>query len=72
MNRVSRAGVWIVALALIGAVCVSRPPRSQAADGQQVASVEQLKTAGVADFVHVRSNPIEVLTKWQDQMGVKK
>jgi methylmalonyl-CoA mutase len=35
-------------------------------------SVEQLKAAGVADFVHVRSNPIEVLTKWQDQLGVKK
>jgi methylmalonyl-CoA mutase len=34
-------------------------------------SVEQLKAAGVADFVHVRSNPIEVLTKWQDQLGVK-
>jgi methylmalonyl-CoA mutase len=35
-------------------------------------SVEQLMAAGVADFVHVRSNPIEVLTKWQDQLGVKK
>ena len=35
-------------------------------------SVEQLKAAGVADFVHVRSNPIEVLTKWQGQLGVKK
>jgi len=34
-------------------------------------SVEQLKTAGVADFVHVRSNPIETLTKWQQQMGIK-
>ena len=35
-------------------------------------SVEQLKTAGVADFVHVRSNPIEVLTKWQDHLGIEK
>jgi methylmalonyl-CoA mutase len=35
-------------------------------------SVEQLKAAGIADFVHVRSNPIEVLTKWQGQLGVKK
>lgn len=35
-------------------------------------SVERLKAAGIADFVHVRSNPIEVLTKWQDQLGVKK
>ncbi len=35
-------------------------------------SVEQLKAAGVVDFVHLRSNPIEVLSKWQDQLGVKK
>lgn len=33
-------------------------------------TAEQLKAAGVADFVHVRSNPIEVLTKWQEQLGV--
>lgn len=34
-------------------------------------SAEQLKAAGVADFIHVRSNPIEVLTKWQRQMGIE-
>jgi methylmalonyl-CoA mutase len=34
-------------------------------------SVEQLKSAGVADFVHVRSNPIELLTKWQQLLGIK-
>ncbi|MFZ0478070.1 MAG: methylmalonyl-CoA mutase family protein [Terriglobales bacterium] len=34
-------------------------------------SVEQLKSAGVADFVHVRSNPIELLTKWQHTLGIK-
>ena len=33
-------------------------------------SAEQLKAAGVADFVHVRSSPIEVLTKWQEQLGI--
>jgi methylmalonyl-CoA mutase len=33
-------------------------------------SVEQLKALGVADFIHVRSNPIEILTKWQQQMGI--
>jgi methylmalonyl-CoA mutase len=27
--------------------------------------------AGVADFVHARSNPIEVLTKWQERLGIK-
>jgi methylmalonyl-CoA mutase len=35
-------------------------------------SAEQLRAAGVADFVHVRSNPIEVLGKWQDQLGIKR
>jgi methylmalonyl-CoA mutase len=34
-------------------------------------SVEQLQAAGVADFVHLRSNPIEVLTKWQQWLGIK-
>jgi len=28
-------------------------------------SAEQLKAAGVVDFVHVRSNPIETLSRWQ-------
>jgi len=32
---------------------------------------EKLAAAGVADFVHVRSNPVEVLTKWQERMGIK-
>jgi methylmalonyl-CoA mutase len=34
-------------------------------------SVEQLQAAGVADFVHLRSNPIEVLAKWQQRLGIK-
>ncbi len=34
-------------------------------------SVEQLRTAGVADFVHLRSNPIVFLTKWQQRLGIK-
>jgi methylmalonyl-CoA mutase len=32
---------------------------------------EELAAAGVADFVHVRSNPVELLTKWQERMGIK-
>jgi len=32
---------------------------------------EKLAAAGVAAFVHVRSNPVEVLTKWQELMGIK-
>jgi methylmalonyl-CoA mutase len=34
-------------------------------------TTEQLKAAGIADFVHVRSNPIELLAKWQNNLGVK-
>ena len=34
-------------------------------------NVEQLAAAGIADFVHVRSNPVEMLTKWQERMGIK-
>jgi|SRR5665213_3454664 len=34
-------------------------------------SAEQLRAAGVADFVHIRSNPIEVLTNWQQRLGMK-
>ncbi len=30
-----------------------------------------LKVLGVADFVHPRSNPIEVLTNWQDKLGIE-
>jgi len=33
-------------------------------------SAEALKALGVADFVHVRSNPIEALTKWQERFGI--
>jgi methylmalonyl-CoA mutase len=34
-------------------------------------TAEQLRAAGVADFIHVRSNPIEVLTAWQQRLGIK-
>jgi hypothetical protein len=32
---------------------------------------EHLQAAGVADFVHLRSNPIELLSKWQRRLGIK-
>jgi methylmalonyl-CoA mutase len=34
-------------------------------------TTEQLQAAGVADFVHVRSNPIEFLARWQQRLGIK-
>ena len=33
---------------------------------------EELKTLGVAEFIHVRSNPLEVLADWQQWLGVKR
>lgn len=33
-------------------------------------SVEQLKAAGVADFIHIRANAREVLGRWQKKLGV--
>jgi methylmalonyl-CoA mutase len=34
-------------------------------------SAEQLRAVGVADFVHIRSNPIELLTTWQQRLGIR-
>lgn len=34
-------------------------------------TTEQLRASGVEDFIHIRSNPIEVLTKWQQHLGIK-
>jgi methylmalonyl-CoA mutase len=34
-------------------------------------SSEALKAAGVADFIHIKSNAIEILTKWQQHFGIK-
>ncbi len=39
--------------------------------GNPVESIDQLKQAGVADFVHARSNAAEVLRGWQERLGVK-
>jgi methylmalonyl-CoA mutase len=33
-------------------------------------NAEALKAAGIADFVHVRSRPVEFLTKWQEKLLV--
>ena len=39
--------------------------------GNPADSIEQLKQAGVADFIHVRSNAAEVLRAWQARLGVR-
>jgi methylmalonyl-CoA mutase len=32
--------------------------------------IEALQAAGVQDFVHVRSDAVQTLTKWQDKLGI--
>lgn len=39
--------------------------------GNPDGSIEQLKQAGVADFIHVRSNAADVLRAWQQKLGVE-
>ncbi|HXM43565.1 MAG TPA: methylmalonyl-CoA mutase family protein [Bryobacteraceae bacterium] len=39
--------------------------------GNPADSIEQLKQARVADFVHVRSDAAEVLRTWQERLGVR-
>ena len=34
------------------------------------ATTDQLKAAGVADFIHARSNALDVLSSWQKRLGV--
>jgi methylmalonyl-CoA mutase len=31
----------------------------------------ELAAAGIADFIHVRSNPLEVLARWQQRLGIE-
>jgi methylmalonyl-CoA mutase len=33
--------------------------------------IDALRAAGVADFVHVLSNPIETFQRWQERLGIK-
>ena len=35
-------------------------------------NAEELRAAGIADFVHLRSQPVEFLTKWQQTIGNQK
>jgi methylmalonyl-CoA mutase len=39
--------------------------------GYPEAAIEQLKRDGVADFIHIRSNAVQVLTHWQQQLGME-
>jgi methylmalonyl-CoA mutase len=59
-------------LALVGSLVPSlkkRPREVPIIIAGNPDSAEQLKALGVADFVHVRSNPVEMLEKWQAKLG---
>jgi methylmalonyl-CoA mutase len=34
-------------------------------------NARELAAAGIADFVYLRSNPVEVLAKWQEKLGIE-
>jgi methylmalonyl-CoA mutase len=34
-------------------------------------SAQRLRAAGIADFVHLRTNPVEFLTAWQRRLGIE-
>ena len=57
-------------VALASAVCpkVSCPV---IVAGNPTNDIEKLKEAGVADFVHIRSNAIKTLAEWQVELGIK-
>ena len=40
--------------------------------GYPKAAIDDLKAAGVADFVHVQSNAVETLSTWQDRLGMRR
>ncbi len=57
-------------LPLAQAVCAQvRVPVIVAGNPKE--QVESLRAAGVADFVHVLSNAVDTLTRWQDRLGIK-
>ncbi len=39
--------------------------------GYPKASIDALTKAGVADFVHVQSNAVETLARWQERLGIE-
>ncbi len=59
-----------LATELIPKLNSSRREISVLVAGQPDTSV-QLKAAGVADFLHIRCNPIEFLTSWQYRLGIR-
>jgi methylmalonyl-CoA mutase len=34
-------------------------------------SVEQLRASGIAGFIHSKSDPVDILTRWQQHFGIR-
>jgi methylmalonyl-CoA mutase len=60
-----------LAPALIGALKQAGSNAPVIVAGFPQDSLEQLKAAGVADFIHIRSNAVETLRTWQARLGIK-
>jgi methylmalonyl-CoA mutase len=59
-----------LASALIGKLKEAKRNLPVIVAGFPADSVEALKKAGVADFIHLRSNAVETLTAWQKKLGM--
>jgi len=57
--------------ALAPAVCAGAGKVPVIVAGYPKDAVESLTAAGVADFIHIRSNALETLARWQQKVGVK-
>jgi methylmalonyl-CoA mutase len=57
-------------LALAGEICPAVKVPVVVA-GNPKDHVDALRAAGVTDFVHVLSNAVDTLTRWQDRLGIK-
>lgn len=60
-----------LAPALIAAIKAAESKAPVIVAGYPQESLEALKAAGVADFIHIRSNGVETLKNWQNRLGVK-
>jgi methylmalonyl-CoA mutase len=64
------AGPLVAKLRAISPTLKRASPIPVIVAGYPEAAVEQLRRDGVADFIHIRSNAVEVLRHWQQQLGI--
>jgi methylmalonyl-CoA mutase len=65
------AGPLVAKLRTISPTLKRAKPLPVIVAGYPEEAVEQLRRDGVADFIHIRSNAVEVLRHWQQQLGME-